>query len=214
MKRTARALRDFDVCVLQELYLRLIGLCYDHKVYGASPGVEFRAGDEVYFEYRKILAENEPQKHRHSMLSVKHVELDYKGELRHRTAIYDRAHLLMLKVVRTHHRFHSVFSAMPLRSDLPFIHSNRITLILKELHQDNKELELHWLDEPDLPEMYISKLGDDQTLQARWRLVNAKPLSLSNCPSPDNAQLMEYTMVLVHGGFEPCHQQSQAFEVL
>lgn len=36
---------------------------------------------------------------------------------------------------------------------------------------------------------------------SRWKLASAKPLSISSAQSPDNHDLKEYTLVLVHGGF-------------
>ena len=63
--------------------------------------VDICAGDELYFEYRKYLAEGEPNKHRHSMLAVKRFDMDYECDLRRHISIYEHAHLLMLKVVRS-----------------------------------------------------------------------------------------------------------------
>jgi hypothetical protein len=76
---------------------------------------------------------------------------------------------------------------------------------MQDLHKDNKELELHWLDEIDLPEMLLTQydLQNPTVIKTRWRLTSAKPLSLSCCQSPDNAELKEYTLVLVHAGFMP-----------
>jgi len=65
-----------------------------------SSTVDIQPGDELYFEYRKYLAEGEPHKHRHSMLAVKKFDLNYDCELRRHISIYPNAHLLMLKVVR------------------------------------------------------------------------------------------------------------------
>jgi len=63
---------------------------------------------------------------------------------------------------------------------------------------------LHWLDETDLPEMHLTQYETENPLQirTRWRLLSAKPLSISATTSPDNSELKEYTMLLVHGGFE------------
>lgn len=62
--------------------------------------VDISADDEVFFEYRKNLAEGEPHKHRHSMIAVKRVQLDPECELKKHTKNLEHAHLLMLKVVR------------------------------------------------------------------------------------------------------------------
>jgi hypothetical protein len=134
--------------------------------------IDISAGDDLFFEYRKYLAEGEPHKHRHSMIAVKRFDLDYDGGLRKHIANLGYAHLLMMKV---------------------------------DLHQDNKELELHWLDEQELAEMYLTQYDPQTPIQIknRWKLSNAKPLALSQIPSPDNPDLKEYSIVLVHGGFEP-----------
>lgn len=62
--------------------------------------IDISADDEVFFEYRKNLAEGEPHKHRHSMIAVKRLQLDPDCELRKHTKDLEHAHLLMLKVVR------------------------------------------------------------------------------------------------------------------
>lgn len=62
--------------------------------------IEVLPGDELFFEYRKLLTDGEPHKHRHSMLAVKRFETNPNCELKEHIAIYEHAHLLMLKVVR------------------------------------------------------------------------------------------------------------------
>ena len=62
--------------------------------------IDISAGDDLFFEYRKYLAEGEPHKHRHSMIAVKRFDLDYDGGLRKHIANLGHAHLLMMKVVR------------------------------------------------------------------------------------------------------------------
>lgn len=75
----------------------------------------------------------------------------------------------------------------------------------QDLHKENKEIELHWLDERDLPEMHLSVYYAEEptTIKSRFRLSSAKPLAISSAESPDNRNLKEYTLVLVHGGFDP-----------
>lgn len=68
-----------------------------------SQQLDVEPGDEIFFEYRKYLAEGEPQRHRHSMLAVKSFDVNYKCELSRHIAQYEHAHLLMLKVVRQFH---------------------------------------------------------------------------------------------------------------
>lgn len=82
----------------------------------------------------------------------------------------------------------------------------------QDLHPENKEIELHWLDERDLPEMHLTQYGANQPteIKSRWKLASAKPLAISSQESPDNPELKEYTLVLVHGGFEPTYDHLQA----
>lgn len=63
--------------------------------------LDVQPNDEMFFEYRKYLADGEPHKHRHSMIAVKHFDTNYKCDLSRHISIYEHAHLLMLKVVRT-----------------------------------------------------------------------------------------------------------------
>lgn len=86
-----------------------------------------------------------------------------------------------------------------------FIASIILLTTFQDLHKENKEIELHWLDERDLPEMHLSVYyADDPTrIKSRFRLAAAKPLAISSAESPDNENLKEYTLVLVHGGFDP-----------
>lgn len=190
----------------------------------------FLPTDEIFFEYRKYLNDGEPHKHRHSMLAVKRIETDYQCELTPSIAQFKHAHLLMIQVVRikccfpnafdepvstkpqnTRKRpkteFFSDLSARPVQ--LSSLSTNLILFfswlaIFKDLHEENKEIELHWLDERDLPEMHLTQYAGHKPteIQSRWQLLFAKPLSISSRLLEGSPGLKEYTLILVHGGFE------------